>query len=75
MGLRIFCRSKHRPANGRARGPAATIEQLEKQINEYPWGRRLLSETKDKDALGDPKNIFSRATGALSITLGLSRVW
>jgi hypothetical protein len=35
----------------------------------------LLSETKDKDALGDPKNIFSRATGALSITLGLSRVW
>jgi predicted PurR-regulated permease PerM len=46
------------------------IERLEKQINEYPWGRRLLSETKDKDALADAKNIFSRATGALSITLG-----
>ena len=47
-----------------------SIERLEKQINDYPWGRRLLSETKDKEALGDPKSIFSHATGAISITLG-----
>jgi hypothetical protein len=38
-----------------------SIERLEKQINDYHWGRRLLSETKDKDAPGrSEKHFFTR---------------
>ena len=47
-----------------------SIERLEEQIKEYPWGKRLLTETQDKQALGGTAEILSRATGAVSGTLG-----
>ncbi len=47
-----------------------SVERVREQIEAYPWGKRLLSETKDEQALGGTRNIFSRATGAVSSVLG-----
>lgn len=58
-------------ADGLAQGLTDSLQQLQAQLSQYGWGKRLLAQAPGIAELAQRANVVARVTGVFSSTLGV----